>query len=202
MSKGPQPGAETADGSEHGREPRETDAPAGRGGGAQAAFERSSRRPRDWLREQRRLPRRRLIPAVAIAIVLFLGLSVLLARYLATENTERDDLLAVLRAQAAGDANGVIERISGCRARPGCVAQARQNAESLRRPGSVKILSLTSHTAYSLTGATAPTRVAWTVIGRLPVVQCVQVRRSGNFLTGVSVALLSLSKAIPNEGDC
>jgi hypothetical protein len=197
LSDGPRAGAATADGSE-----RAGDAPIGRGDGAQSQTEGSSRRPRDWLREQRRLPRRRLIPAAAAAIVLFLGFSVLLARYLTTENTERDDVLAVLRAQAAGDANGVIERISGCRTRPSCVAQARQNALSLRRSGSVKILSLTSHTAYSLTGATAPTRVAWTVIGRLPVVQCVTVRRTGNFLSGISVALIAVSAAIPNEGDC
>jgi hypothetical protein len=154
------------------------------------------------LREQRKPPRRRLIAAAAIGVVLFLGLSVLLARYLAVENTERDDVLAVLRAQAAGDAGGVIARISGCRPRPGCVAQARQNAVRMRRPGSVKILSLTSHTAYSLIGATAPTRVAWTVIGRLPIVQCVTVKRTGNFLSGLAVTLLSVSAAIPNEADC
>jgi hypothetical protein len=185
LSGGPQPGTETTGGIE----PGGVDEPA-------------VRRPRDWLREQRKLPRRRLIAAAAIGIVLFVGLSVLLARYLAVENTERDDVLAVLRAQAAGDANGVIQRVSGCAKHPGCLAQARQNATTLRRPGSVKILSLTSHTAYSLTGATAPTRVAWTVIGRLPVVQCVTVKRTGNFLTGLSIVLLSVSKPISNEGDC
>jgi hypothetical protein len=163
---------------------------------------REARRPRDWLREQRKLPRRRLILAGSVGIVLFLGLSVLLARYLAVENTERDDVLAVLRAQAAGDASSTIKRISGCDTHQGCVAQATQNAVNLRRPGSVKILSLKSHTAYSLTGHTAPTRVAWTVIGRLPVVQCVTVKRTGNFLTGISVVLLSVSKPISNEGDC
>jgi hypothetical protein len=154
------------------------------------------------LREQRKLPRRRVIVATAIGIVLFLGLSVLLARYLAVENTERDDVLAVLRAEAAGDTSDTIARISGCAKHPGCVAQATQNAVSLRRAGAVKILSLTSHTAYSLTSDTAPTRVAWTVIGRLPVVQCVTVKRTGNFLTGLSVVLLSVSKPISNEGDC
>jgi hypothetical protein len=200
LSDAPQPGLDTAGGSEQGLE-LGTEAPGGRAATEQARPS-AARRPRDWLREQRKLPRRRLITAAAVATVLFLVLSVLLARYLAVENTERDDVLAVLRAQAAGDANGVIERISGCAARPGCVAQARQNAVSMRRSGSVKILSLTSHSAYSLTGATAPTRVAWTVIGRLPIVQCVTVRRTGNFLSGLSVELLSVSAAIPNEGDC
>jgi hypothetical protein len=190
LSDGPHSGVEAAEGNRsHGIEPGESQAT-------------TVRRPRDWLREQRGLPRRRLVVVAAIAMVLFLGLSVLLGRYLAVENTERDEVLAVLRAQARGDAGGVIQRISGCATHPGCVARATQNAASLRRGGSVKILSLTSHTAYSLTGATAPTRVAWTVIGRLPVVQCVTVKRTGNFLTGVSVALLSVSKPISNEGDC
>jgi hypothetical protein len=190
LSDTPQPGPNTTDGIEpDGVEPGWSGAAA-------------TRRPRDWLREQRKLPRRRLIGAAAIGILLFLGLSVLLARYLAVENTERDDVLAVLRAQAAGDASGVIERISGCATHPGCVAEAHRNATSLRRPGPVKILSLTSHTAYAVTGDTAPTRVAWTVIGRLPVVQCVTVKRTGNFLTGLSIVLLSVSKPISNEGDC
>ena len=39
-------------------------------------------------------------------------------------------------------------------------------------------------------------------IGRLPVVQCVEVRRTGNFLKGIDVALLAVSAPIPNEGYC
>jgi hypothetical protein len=66
----------------------------------------------------------------------------------------------------------------------------------------VRILSLKSRTAYSLTGATGKTRLAWTVIGRLPVVQCVEVRRTGNALAGIHITLLSLSAPIPNEADC
>jgi hypothetical protein len=40
------------------------------------------------------------------------------------------------------------------------------------------------------------------VIGRLPVVQCVEVRRTGNILSGIDVTLLSLSAPIANEADC
>jgi hypothetical protein len=72
----------------------------------------------------------------------------------------------------------------------------------LRRSGGVKILQLTSSTAYSLTGATGKTRLAWTVIGALPVVQCIGVRRTGNAVSGIKVALTSLSAPIPNEADC
>jgi hypothetical protein len=160
------------------------------------------RRPRDWLREQRRLPRRRLLVIGSIALVVFLVFSVLLARYLSTENVERADIFAVLRAEAAGNGNGVIARLSGCRTHPGCVAQAKHNAATLRRSGSVKILTLRSPTAYALTSDSGTTRVAWTVIGHLPKVQCVSVSRKGNFLSGLSVTLTGLSVPIPNEADC
>jgi hypothetical protein len=33
-------------------------------------------------------------------------------------------------------------------------------------------------------------------------VQCVQVRRTGNFLRGITVTLVSISAPISNEGDC
>jgi hypothetical protein len=137
-------------------------------------------------------------------VVVFLAVSALLARFLSTENTERDDVLALIQAQARGDVPGMLAHLSGCRQSPSCVALVRANAANprLRRAGAVKILSLKSSTAYSLTAASGKTRVAWTVIGKLPVVQCVQVRRSGNFLRGITISLLSLSAPIPNEADC
>jgi hypothetical protein len=154
--------------------------------------------PHRWTR----LPRGGRLALIALGLLSFLTVSGLLARFLSTENVEREDLVALLRAEAAGDEQGMLARLSGCAANPTCVATVKANILALRRPGSVKILSLTSHTAYSLTGATAPTRVAWTVIGRLPTVQCARVKRTGNALTGVSVALVSLSAPIPNEADC
>jgi hypothetical protein len=136
--------------------------------------------------------------------VLFLAVSFLLARFLSTENTERDDELALIQAQAKGDVPGMLRLLNGCRKRPSCVALARANAANprLRRAGAVKILSIKSSTAYALTGTSGKTRLAWTVIGKLPVVQCVQVRRTGNFLKGMTISLLSLSAPIPNEADC
>ncbi len=134
----------------------------------------------------------------------FLLLSAFLARFLSVENTERDADLALIEAQARGDVTGMLDRIAGCRAHPACVASVRANASNprLRRAGAVKILQLTSSTAYALNGASGRTRLAWTVIGQLPVVQCVGVRRSGNPLTGVEITLTSLSAPIPNEADC
>lgn len=178
------------------------DADAAADTGADLDAEPAPRRPRDWLREQRRLPRRRLIAIGSVALVVFLLFSVLLARYLSTENVERADIFAVLRAEAAGDANAIVSHLAGCGEHAGCVAQARRNAAELRRAGSVKILTLSSQTAYAVTSDSGTTRVAWTVLGRLPTVQCVSVARKGNFLSGLSVTLTGLSAPIPNEADC
>jgi hypothetical protein len=135
-------------------------------------------------------------------VLLFLAISGLLARFLSSENAERDQEVALLQEQARGDVNGMLARLSGCRESPSCVALVRANAGNLHRSGAVKILSLKSATAYSLTGATGKTRLAWTVIGKLPVVQCVEVRRAGDFFQGIKITLLSLSAPIPNEGNC
>lgn len=147
---------------------------------------------------------RRRVALIAIGVLVFLVISGLLARFLTTDNAERDDDLALIRAEVRGDAASMIRQLSGCSTHPSCVASAKRNASDprLRRSGTVKILSLTSATANSPTGATGRTRLAWTVIGTPPVVQCVDVRRTGNALTGVNVALLSLSAPISNEGDC
>ena len=135
-------------------------------------------------------------------MLLFVAISGVLAKFLSTENVERDDEEALIQAQAMGDVNGMLGQLRGCRENLSCVATVRANASRLRRSGAVKILSLKSSTAYSLTGATGKTRLAWTVIGRLPVVQCVEVRRTGSLLTGITVTLLSLSAPISNEADC
>jgi hypothetical protein len=153
-------------------------------------------------------PRFRLTPKRAALIVLgvlvFLAISVLLARFLQTENVERDDDLSLIETQAKGDVQGMLSQLAGCRQSAACAAAVRANAVNPRllRSGEVKILQLKSATAYSLTGSSGRTRLAWTVIGKLPVVQCIGVRRTGNFLSGVHVTLTSLSPPIPNEADC
>jgi hypothetical protein len=146
----------------------------------------------------------RRIVLISVAVVLFLAVSALLARFLQVDNVERDDELALIQAETRGDASGMLARISGCRESASCIASVRQNAGNprLRRSGAVKILSFSSATANSPTATTGRTRLAWTVIGTLPVVQCVEVHRGGNFLQGITVTLLSLSTPIPNEADC
>lgn len=147
---------------------------------------------------------RKRIALIVLGAVLFLAISAGLARFLTTDNLEREKDVALIKAEARGDAASMIRQLRGCAADPACVATQRENAANPRllRVGEVKILSLNSSTANSPAGATGRTRVAWTVIGKLPVVQCIDVRRTGNALTGVHVTLLSLSKPIAGEADC
>jgi hypothetical protein len=137
-------------------------------------------------------------------VVLFLAISGLLARFFSVENVERDDDLALVQAEARGSVAGMLDALSGCRASPSCVAGVKADASDprLRRAGVVKILQLESKTANSLFGATGKTRLAWTVIGKPPVVQCVDVRRTGSFFAGIDVQLIGLSAPIGNEGIC
>lgn len=137
---------------------------------------------------------------IGLALVVFLSLSLLVARWLSTENVERDAVVGLLRAQARGDADAVVERLA-CRD-AACRALARANARRLRGPGELEIARYDSGTAHALTGATAPTRVVWILPGRLTTVQCVLVRRKGDPLTGTSVTLLRLSAPIDRESGC
>jgi hypothetical protein len=172
--------------------------------------------PRVWWRS---LPSRqrttiRLVLAAGLILVLVVG--VLLARYLSVENAERDDAIALIQAQTRGELPAMLAQLDGCRhewltsaaqraaATGACVATARANAADprLRRRGAVKILQLEAKSYHSRFGSTGETRVAWTVIGSLPTVQCLEVRRSGNFLSGAHVRLLAISRPISGEGRC
>jgi hypothetical protein len=67
----------------------------------------------------------------------------------------------------------------------------------------VKILAYSSSTSYALGHAEGPTRVAWTIVNRqLPIVQCVQVERTGNVLAGTTINLRRLSVPIDRQGTC
>ncbi len=138
---------------------------------------------------------------IAVGVVAFLAISFVLARYLTTENRERDAVYALLRDQARGDARAMLDRLDGCDAR--CRAAVQADARRLKRPGEVKILAYDSSTSYALGGASGPTRVAWTIIDRqLPVVQCVEVVRGGNVVTGATISLRRLSVPIDRQGTC
>jgi hypothetical protein len=147
--------------------------------------------------------RRAVILLAAAGVLVFLAISLLLARYLNTEGQERGAVFALLQAQARGDAAAMLDRLDGCARDPSCARTTRENARRLKRRGEVKILAYDSKTAYALGSARGLTRVAWTVIDRgLPVVQCVDVERTGTVLTGRAIRLRRLSPPIDRQGTC
>ena len=142
---------------------------------------------------------------IAVAVLAFLAISLLLARWLTTENSERSAIHDLLVAQVAGDAEAMLDALDpACREDAACAREAATNAERLERPGEPKILSLRSDTAYALGEATGATRVAWAITDDdgLPVVQCVEVRREGSAIAGRTVTLLRISAPIGNEASC
>jgi len=172
--------------------------------------------PRAWWRGLSRAQRRLARTLLAVAAIVVLVGGGLLARVLTVENAERDDELALVQAEVRGDLAGMLAALGGCTygwadatavrsaAERACVAGARADARDprLRRTGAVKILQVESKTVHTSLGAITASRVAWTVIGKLPVVQCVQVRRTGDFISGVHVQLLAISRPISGEGKC
>jgi hypothetical protein len=141
--------------------------------------------------------------AIAVAAAAFLAVSFFLARWLTAEGRERQEVVALLRAQARGDARAMLARLDGCAADGRCAALQQRNAARLRRRGPVEVLAYDSATSYALGAASGLTRVAWQVPGRgLPVVQCVEVRRGGSALAGRSITLMRLSAPIGRQSSC
>jgi hypothetical protein len=146
--------------------------------------------------------RRRRIPLIVVAVIAFLAISVLLARWLSTESTERDKVHRLLEAQARGDGQAMLAQLHGC-ADAACRATVLRDARTLKRRGAVKIVSYESGTSYALGSSTGLTRVAWTSLEQgLVMVQCVSVRRGGSALAGRSVTLLRISAPIDRQGSC
>ena len=138
---------------------------------------------------------------VGFFVFVFLGLAVLLGRGLTGSISERADVLDLVEAQAAGDADAALAQLPACRAEPPCAQLVRERVSQLRKPGKVEILTYDPSVQVALTNRTGIGRVAWRAGRSLPVVQCVRVRRDGP-LTGADVELLSISAPIGREAGC
>jgi hypothetical protein len=146
--------------------------------------------------------RRRLIVIAVPVTLVVLVVGFLAARWLTTENRERDAIFTLLEREAAGDERGVLRKLGGCDA--ACRAEVRAFLPRVTGAGKVKIARLDSGTSYSFGAKTGATRVVWVHgVDARPIVQCVTVRRHGGPLTGRSVSLLRLSAPLAdNEGSC
>jgi hypothetical protein len=139
---------------------------------------------------------------ILIAVVLFLAISVALAQILGASGAERNASTRLIGAEARGDVPAMVRAIDGCPLTPRCRAAAASNAARLRRPGHVQVLNYAASTSFSVGSTSGTARIAWRVPGRSPVVQCIQVHRNGNPITGFKVHLLSLSTPIRSDASC
>jgi hypothetical protein len=139
--------------------------------------------------------------AVLLAVALFGAVSFLVARWLSTDGAERAKVERLLEAQGRGDVDGMVRELDDCFAP--CQARMARLAGRLRRPGeALRIARYDSDTSRALGEASGPTRVVWFLGEDLPTVQCIDVRRRGNPLTGPTVTLLRLSAPIGREAPC
>jgi hypothetical protein len=146
--------------------------------------------------------RRAYLIAIVIAVILFVVISALLARAFSADGAERSAVTSLVKAEARGDANGIIDRIEGCRTSRACRSRAAYDAHRLRHPGAISILQIQPSTGFSLTSTLGYARVAWNVGGSLPIVQCVKVRRAGDVLRGLRIELLWLTVKLRGDASC
>jgi hypothetical protein len=140
--------------------------------------------------------------AIAVAVLVFLGISALLARVLSANSAEQDAITALVTAEARGDRQTIIADIAGCRSIPACRRRAGEVAAALRHSGAVSVIQIQPSTSFSLAGTSGTARVAWSAGGSLPIVQCVRVRRTGNPVSGLHVELREVSRRIKSDTAC
>ena len=142
--------------------------------------------------------KRRLLIAATVVVVLVV--SAFVARWLNNDTHERSLVTQLLRAQARGDADAMLDVLRCPDA--ACEALVRTNAQRLRGRGDLKIALYQTRTGHALTSRTGQVRVVWFTPGRLTTVQCVLVRRQGSAIAGMTVSLLRLSAPIGRESSC
>lgn len=115
---------------------------------------------------------RRLLRPVLIACAVVAFLAVSLA-------------LARLLATAGAERTAAIEAIDA------------------RAPGAIQVLRVDGPSRLVLGPRTGTARIVWsTSAKRLPVVQCVRLRRSGDVLGGFEISVRSVSQPIGREAGC
>jgi len=146
--------------------------------------------------------RRLKLALIAVAVVLFVLISALLARAFSIDGAERAAITRLVQDEAAGRSAAMESLVDGCASSSFCRARVSSDSQLLRRTGRVLILELNPSAGFSFTSTVGTARVAWRAGTHLPVVQCVRVRRAGNLVTGLSVQLLEISARIKSGADC
>lgn len=146
--------------------------------------------------------RRYVIASIVVAVVLFVVISVLVARAVGVGDAQNAAVTALVKDEAHGNTAGVEALIVGCARRPACRARAESLTATLRRSGTVSVDQLTPSTNFSVTGSIGIARVAWSVGSSLPRTQCVRVRNAGSVLSGFTIELLEVSPRLASDASC
>jgi hypothetical protein len=146
--------------------------------------------------------RRVIISSVVLGVLVFLAISLMLARAFNAESTERTAVTDLVRAEARGDLRGATSQLTGCAANPACRTRIAANVAALHRGGTVQVLQLEASTGFSLGSTLGNARIAFRIGTSLPAVQCVRVRRAGNVVSGLRVELLSVSRPLKGDAAC
>ena len=146
--------------------------------------------------------RRYVIASIGLGVVLFVVISVLVARAVGVGDAQNGAVTELVRAEAGGDTNRVIALIHGCRKDAACRVHAAALTASLRGSGEVSILELNPAANVAVTSSVGTARVAWTVGSSLPRVQCVRVRNAGTVFSGFDIELLRVSVRQPSDASC
>ena len=143
------------------------------------------------------------IALIASAVALFVVASFLVARVLGAANAERNAAVELIKAENAGDREGVVDRIRGCRADAACVARIRALVPRLRSRQRARVLRVDGPGNRLALGERAgTTRIVWKAGTRLPTVQCLRLRRRGDVLGGFHIDVVSVSGPIGREASC
>jgi hypothetical protein len=142
------------------------------------------------------------IGVIAAAVVAFVLVSVVLGRVIGAGNSERNAVIDVVKAQSHGDARGAIGQIDGCRSRPVCVARVESNVKHLFSRDRVRVLRIDGTTQFPVGAGGGVARIVWRAGNRLPIVQCVRLRRGGDPFSGFDVRVLALGAPIGRGSVC
>jgi hypothetical protein len=145
--------------------------------------------------------RRNIVSAIVGVVVLFIVGGVL-ARVFSLGNAEQAAVTDLIIAEASGDRARMVSEIDGCAASPTCNTAVARYAVELKHAGEVKVGDYNPSAGFSLSSTTGVARIAWEAGSSKPIVQCVEVHRSGNVLAGQTIHLLILSAPINGGDDC
>ena len=143
------------------------------------------------------------ITLILVGLVAFVAISLGVGRMLGARDAERVLVERIIRDEAGGNAGALARELPDCGPGTACNRNTVQLVKKVAGPGQkLEILQVTKGAGLGPTSAKGVSRIAWHVGGRLPVVQCLVLEKTGDVVNGFGVRLLKISNPIAREGAC